>query len=128
MRKLLDKMFGKKKLALIIPTAIALLLYLLFVLFGLSEDKMNLMKITPLASVVCFFGVFLVVFVQVKNAMCPEWFLNLFELLATIIFGIYAIVGALSFVISGFRNFNVEICLGFVTYSSIAWAHSKRTK
>lgn len=128
MRKILDKLFGNKKLSLIIPFAIALLMYLLFVLFGTVQDKVNLMITTPIVSVVGFFGIFLVVFIQVKNPMCPEWFLNLYELLATIIFGIYAIVGAVSFVASGFQNFNIGICLGFVTYSAISWAHSKRTK
>ena len=103
-------------------------MYLLFVLFGIAEDKTNLMIGTPLVSVVGFFGIFLVLFVQVKNSMCPEWFLNLFELLVTIIFGVYAIIGTMSFLISGFRNFNVGICLGFVAYSAISWAHSKRTK
>ena len=128
MRKILDKLFGNKKLSLIIPFAIALLMYLLFVLFGTVQDKVNLMITTPIVSVVGFFGIFLVVFIQVENPMCPEWFLNLYELLATIIFGIYAIVGAVSFVASGFQNFNIGICLGFVTYSAISWAHSKRTK
>ena len=128
MRKILDKLFGNKKLSLIIPFAIALLMYLLFILFGTVQDKVNLMITTPIVSVVGFFGIFLVVFIQVKNPMCPEWFLNLYELLATIIFGIYAIVGAVSFVASGFQYFNIGICLGFVTYSAISWAHSKRTK
>ena len=128
MRKILDKMFANKKLSLLIPMAIVLLMYLLFIVFGTSPDKINLMMATPIVSVIGFFGIFLVVFIQVKNSMCPEWFLNLFELMATIIFSIYAIIGALSFVISGFQNFNVEICLGFVSYSSISWAHSKRTQ
>ena len=126
MRKILDKMFATKKLSLIIPMAIALLIYLLFILFGIAEDKTNLMIITPIVSIVGFFGIFLVLFVQVKNSICPEGFLNLFELMATIIFGIYAIIGALFFVISGFQNFNVGICLGFISYSAVSWAHSKR--
>ena len=126
MRKLLDKMFANKKLSLIIPMTIALLMYLLFVFFGTSADKTNLMMVTPIVSVIGFFGIFLIVFIQVKNSMCPEWFLNLFELLATIIFGVYAIIGTMSFLISGFQNFNVGICLGFVAYSAISWAHSKR--
>ena len=126
MRKILDKMFANKKLSLIIPMAIALLIYLLFILFGTSANKTNLIIVTPIVSVIGFFGIFLVVFIQVKNSMCPEWFLNLFELMATIIFSIYAIIGAFSLVISGFQNFNVGICLGFVSYSAISWAHSKR--
>ena len=126
MRKILDKMFANKKLSLIIPMAIALLIYLLFILFGTSANKTNLIIVTPIVSVIGFFGIFLVVFIQVKNSICPEWFLNLFELMATIIFSIYAIIGAFSLVISGFQNFNVGICLGFVSYSAISWAHSKR--
>ena len=126
MRKILDKMFDSKKLSFLIPMAFALLMYLLFIVFGTSPDKINLMIATPIVSAIGFFGIFLVVFIQVKNSMCPEWFLNLFELMATIIFSIYAIIGALSFVVSGFQNFNVGICLGFVSYSSISWAHSKR--
>ncbi len=128
MRKIVDKIFENKKLSLIVPIAISILVYLLFVIFGTAEDKSNLMIITPIVSVICFFGVFLVVFIQVKNSMCPEWFLNLFELVATILFGIYAIVGVISFVVSGFQNFNVGICSDFVAYSAISWAHSMRKK
>lgn len=128
MRKLLDKMFANRRLSLIIPLAIALLMYLLFVLFGMSKNKTNLMIITPILSVVWFFGTFLVVFIQVKNSVCPEWLLNLFELFVTVIFGIYGIVNAILFVVSGFQNFTVIICLGFITYSAISLAHSKRTK
>ena len=64
MRKLLDKMFENKKLSLIIPMAIALLMYLLFILFGTAEDKTNLMIVTPIVSVIGFFGIFLVVFIK----------------------------------------------------------------
>ena len=55
MRKLLDKMFANKKLSLIIPIAIALFMYLLFVFFGTSADKINLMTVTPIVSVIGFF-------------------------------------------------------------------------
>ncbi len=127
MRKLLDKMFANKKLSLIIPMAIALLMYLLFVFFGTSADKTDLMIVTPIVSVIYFFAIFLLVFVQVKNPMCPEWFLNFGELLFTIGFGVFALIDGVLFVISGFQNFHIGICLGFVTYSAISWAHSKRT-
>lgn len=128
MRKLLDKMFYNKKLSLIIPIVIALFIYLLFVIFGTAENKTNLMIATPIVSVIGFFGIFLVIFIQVKNSICPAWFLNLFELLAIIIFGFYAVIGAILFIIGGFQNFNVGICLGFITYSAISLAHNKRTK
>ena len=56
MRRLLDRMFAHKKLSLIIPIAIALLMYFLFVLFGTSADKKNLIMITPIVSVIVFLG------------------------------------------------------------------------
>ena len=127
MRKLLDKMFGNKKISLIIPITTALFMYLLFVFFGTAEDKTNMIIMTPVVSVFWFFGVFFIIFIQVKNPSCPEWFLNIFELSATIFFGIYAITGIVSFLFGGFQNFNYGLCLGLVTYSAVSWAHSKRT-
>ena len=128
MRKLLDRMFAKKKLSFFIPLLVSALLYLLFIMFGVTEDKMNIIIATPIASVFWFFGAFLVVYVQVKNKSCPEGFLNFVEFVATLIFGIYSIVDAISVVISGFQNFTPITAAGLLTYASIAWAHSKRTK
>jgi len=127
MRKILDKMFRNKKLSILIPILVSALLYLLFIMFGVSEDKMNIIIATPIASVFWFFGAFLVVYVQVKNRNCPEVFLNFFEFLTTLFFGIYSIVDAISVVISGFQNFTPITTAGLLTYASIAWAHSKRT-
>jgi len=128
MRKWLDKMFENKKLSIIVPIAIALLMYVLFILFGTADNKTNIMMAIPIVSVFAFFGVFFVVFVQVKNDSCPEWFLNICELLGAIIFGVSAVIETISFIFSGFQNFTIGICLGLVSYSAISWAHSKRTK
>ncbi len=128
MQTILDKLFQNKKLSIFIPIIIAVLLYLFFIFFGIAEDKTNLIIATPIASLFWFFGLFLVAFIQVKNPMCPKWFLNLFEFLAVVIFGVFSIIGTLSFIISGFKNFNVGLCLGMITYSAISFAHSKRTE
>ena len=128
MRKILDKMFENKKLAILIPVLVSSLLYLLFIIFGAVEDKMNIIIATPIAAAFWFFGVFLVIYVQVKNKRCPEGFLNMFEFVATLFFGIFSIVDVISFVISGFQNFTPIIGAGLLTYASVAWAHSKRTK
>jgi len=128
MQTILDKLFQNKKLSIFIPIIIAVLIYLFFIFFGIAQDKSDLIIATPVASVFWFFGLFLLVFIQVKNPMCPKWFLNLFELLAVVIFGIFSIIGTLSFFISGFKNYNVGLCLGMITYSSISFAHSKRTE
>ena len=128
MRKILDKMFGNKKLSILIPILVSVLLYLLFIMFGVSEDKMNIIIATPIASAFWFFGAFLVVYIQVKNKSCPEGFLNLVEFVATLFFGVYSIFNAISVVISGFQNFTPLTAAGLLTYASMAWAHSKRTK
>ena len=128
MRKILDKMFQNKKLSILIPVLISVFLYLSFIIFGVAEDKMNIIIATPIASVFWFFGVFFVVYVQVKNKSCPEGFLNFAEFFATFFFGIYSIVDAISVVISGFQSFTPITAAGLLTYASIAWAHSKRTK
>ena len=128
MRKILDKLFENKKLAFWLPIAFATLVYLLFLLFGTTEDKNALLIPTLVATVFWLFGAFLVVFVQVKNPRCPEWFLNFFELMAVVMFTMFGVIEAISFIISGFQNFSPLICAGIVTYSSISWAHNKRTK
>ena len=128
MRKILDKMFENKKLAMLVPLVLATLVYLLFVLFGAAENKMNLVIEIPIICAIGFFGGFFVLLIQVKNPSCPEWFLNSFELLCTISWILYAIIGTIRFVIGGFQDFDLSICLGFVVYSAFAWAHSKRNK
>ena len=128
MRKILDKLFENKKLAFWLPIVFATLVYLLFLLFGTAEDKKELLIATPVATFFWLFGSFFVVFVQVKNPRCPEWFLNLFELLVVVMFTSDSIIEAVSFIISGFQNYSPLICAGIVTYSSISWAHNKRTK
>ena len=128
MRKILDKMFGNTKLSILIPTLVSALLYLLFIMFGVAEDKLNIIIDTLIVSVFWFFGTFFVVYVQVKNRSCPEGFLNFFEFSATLFFVIFSIVDVISVVISGFQNFTPTTVVGLLTYASIAWAHSKRTK
>ena len=128
MRKILDKIFEKRKLSILIPILISASLYLLFIIFGVAEDKMNIIIATPIIAVFWFFGVFLVVYVQVKNKSCPEGFLNIVEFAATLLFGIYSTVDAISVVISGFQSFTPITAAGLLTYASISWAHSKRAK
>lgn len=128
MRKILDKMFENKKLSILIPILISVTLYLLFIIFGVAEDKTNIIIATPIAAVFWFLGAFLVVYIQVKNKRCPEGFLNIVEFVATLLFGIYSIVDAISVVISGLQNFTPITAAGLLTYASIAWAHNKRTK
>ena len=127
MRNILDKLFENKKLAFWIPIAFAAVAYLLFALFGVSENKGEDLIVMLIVSIGWFFGVFLITFFQVKNPMCPEKFLDFFELMATVVFVSCALVNMITFFINGFQDLGV-ICPGAVTYSAVAWAHSKREK
>ncbi len=128
LRKLLDKMFKRRKLTFWVPIIFAALIYLLYVLFGMAENKITILIETPIVTLFWLFGVFLVIFVQVKNQRCPDWFINLFELGAVIVFTGSAVIDIVYFVISGFQNFDPIICAGIVTYSSVSWVHNKRRK
>lgn len=126
MRKILDVLFKNKIISIIIPITIAAVAYLLFIMFGVTDDKTRTIISIPILSIVWFFGCFLIFYIQVKNPICPEWFLNLFELLAVVIFGLFSIIQLISFVINLFQNLNIGVCLGLVTFSSVSWAHNKR--
>ena len=129
MRKILDKLFENKKFSMLIPIISAAVIYLLFVLFGTGDDKWELVIITPIVCAFWYFGVFLVVFMQVKNPMCPEGFLNFAELLFVFCFTAYSIIGTLGFIFGGCQSSIASvICAAMVSYSSISWAHSKREK
>ena len=128
MRRILDSIFKNKMDKFFVPISMAIMAYVVFLIFGPAEDKIQLAIITPIVSVIWFFGVFGVIYFQVKNPRCPEWFLNLLEFLLFAIFGFYAVIGCVQFAASGLQTFNLGICPGFVTVSAVYWAHSKRTK
>ena len=126
MRKALDKIFENKILSFLIPILISLALYLLFIFFGVAEDKLNGIISTPIVSAFWFFGVFFVIYIQVKNKRCPEGFLDFFELACTIFFGFASIALIIMFVSSGFRDFIPMTPAAPLTFTAISWAHSKR--
>ena len=128
MRNILDAIFPNKKVSIFFPIGTAILTYLAFVLFGTAENKIELMLVVPIVSVACFAGVFCIFYIQIKNPICPEWFLNLLTLLAALVFVTYGAISCVCFAAGGFENFHIGTCLGFVAYSAMALAHSKRTK
>lgn len=128
MKRILDKMFFNKKWCILIPILIAMLIYVLFILFANKGNKVDTIIALPIISAVWFFGSFLVVYIQIRNTMCPEWFLNVFEFIVIVGFGVYAISSIVRFLISGFQNLDYGLCMGLLTYSSVCWAHSKRIK
>ena len=128
MRRILDKMFASKKLSMLIPILSSAILYVLFIIFGETGNKTDIIIATPIASVFWFFGVFLVFYIQVKNKSCPEGFLNWVEFIATLFFGIGWIANVIFIAISGLKGFTPMTSAGILTYAAIAWAHSKRSQ
>lgn len=128
MKILLDSLFKYNKFSIIFPVLMSVAVCLLFAVFGDSADKFKTIASTAVLSVVWYFGVFLVLFVQVKNPSCPEWFLNFLEFLITFLFSAYGLVSTILFLVSRCQNFNIGMCLAIVTYSSAAWIHGKRQK
>jgi len=128
MGRILDNIFKNKMGTFFAPISMTIVAYAVFLMYGPAEDKIQLAIITPIISVVWFFGAFGVVYFQVKNPRCSERVLNLIEFLIFAIFGVYAAIGMVQFAASAFQNFNLGICLGLVTVSAVSWAHSKRTK
>lgn len=126
MRKLLDIIFSNKKLSICLPLIISAIALILAIIYGNPASIIKTILTGIIISSFWFFGVYFMLLIQVKNPSCPDWFLNIFELVAIAIFGIYAIIYLIKFIISGFSSFNIGICLGLVTYSATAWAHSKR--
>ena len=81
----------------------------------------------PIISIIWYFGSFLVIYVQVKNPMCPKRYLDFFEIILSFIFIIAAIVSIVSFFVSGMKDFTPLTTASCLTCSSISWAHSKRS-
>lgn len=129
MRGILDKIFENKKITISIPIFISLFLYLLFILFGTGEEKNNMVLLLPLMGVFWYFGVFFVIYLQIKNPFCPEKFLNFFELVATLFFGIGSICYVIIFFVSKMQIYSgIMAPIVCLTFSAISFAHSKRTK
>ena len=128
MRTFLDKIFKNKKVTILVPIIISLLLYFLYALLGIGEEKNNLLIITPIVSLFWYFGVFLVIYIQIKNPMCSEGFLDFFEIVATFFFGIGSVIIVILGLIDGMKNFIPLYIAPCLTFSSISWAHSKRLK
>ena len=57
MRKILDKMFCNKKLSILLPIIVAMVTYILLILFGNSNNKLDTLLALPIISAFWFFGI-----------------------------------------------------------------------
>lgn len=126
MRKLLDALLLPAKRWVVISIAAAALMLGLFWIFGGMPDKGEPLLTTLVVSLLWFWGVVLVLFIQVKNPSCPEWFLNLFELAMLVVFGAAWIVSCVNFLLHLQNGFSPAVCVCAVTWGAVSFAHSKR--
>lgn len=126
MRKLLDKMFADRKAAIVVPLVTATVVFLLYVLFGQAEDKVNWLIMTPIISLIAYAGVYFVLWLQIKNPSCSEGFLNFMELMVVLVFGLGAVIFGVQFLMNLASGFTPALCIGIISWSAVALAHGKR--
>lgn len=128
MRKILDKMFVNIKAAILIPLLLFFVIYFVFVLFGATENKMRIVIITPLLTAIWFWGIFFIIYIQVKSKSCHIGFLNFIELFITAFSVMCFAVDFVLVTIVGLEDSVTRLCFDTVTYAAVALAHSKRTE
>lgn len=127
MRKLLDKMFANQKAAIVAPLITAGVMYLLYVLFGQGNDKVNWLIMTPIISLIAYVSVYFVLWLQIKNPSCPQGFLNFLEWMVLLVFGLGAVVFGVQFLMNLESGFTPALCVEIVSWSAIALVHGKRS-
>lgn len=126
MRDLLDRLLAKRRLSLYLPLVIAAALYVLFVLFGQAEDKMQLLWGAPLMAVIWYLGVCFVLGFQTKNPFGSEKLLDFMELAMLLFFGFGAAVFTLRFLVNMAYGFAPTLCGTVVTWSAVTLVHGRR--
>lgn len=125
-RQILNLLYGSKW-ARIVPVLTAAAAYLLFLIFGVTEDKVFLLIASPVMSLIAFAGMYGLLWFQTKNPSCTEEFLNMGMLLFTAVFGGSAISLLATFLRSMQQGYTMMLPMTLVIWSAISLAHSKRS-
>ncbi len=126
-RKLLDKLFCFKKLSFILPLVIAAVMLALgtAVKGGLPEDIWFFIITSAVISAVWFGFVYFLIRMFTKLKNCPDWYTDIFELLALSGFTLSALLQIIDF-IKDTNSFSSSVCICFISLSAISLAHNKR--
>lgn len=125
MRRIVN-LLHDSKWARIVPVIVAAAMYLLFLIFGSAEMKAELGLLTPFIAFVAYWGIFFVVWVQVRNPMCPAGYLNFCLLLFTFFFTSGSLMIIVPFLADMSNGFSPMCCVGPLAWSALSLAHSKR--
>ena len=126
-RKLLDKLFSAKRLALYLPLSLAAVMLVLGGIFGEREIDLFLFYVTGVIfSAVWFAFVYSLVRLPARLKNCPDWYTDSFELFLTIAFALSAILQTVNF-IKDTSGFSLSLCFALVSLGAVSLAHNKRT-
>ena len=128
MRNLLDRIFSNRRVSVVAPMIAAAVFYLLFVLFGQIDDKLNWMWLIPFISALWYGGVYFVFWIQMRNPLCPDGFLDFFELACFAAFGIASVFFAFRFFVNMAGGFAPTLCPAIITLSVVALVDKKRNE
>lgn len=126
LRRMLDKLFARKKLALILPLVTAALFAVLaFFLNGETGENEEYFKLIPIVVAVTFLIVYAFLRLLLSITYCPGWYIDTCILIILSGTGISAIVQIISFFID-FSSFSSSLCVCVTCWSAVSAAHSKR--
>ncbi|MBO5231670.1 MAG: hypothetical protein J6B88_03505 [Clostridia bacterium] len=117
-----------KKLSVIIPIVSAGIMYILYLIFGVAENKINMLLITPIVSLLAFWGVFLILFIIFKSSLPSAKYKTFIKYFFLICFVFYALFSGVSFIMNVKSGFSPIICICMVSCGAVAFAHKKTQK
>ena len=126
LRRALDRVFGSK-VTLYALIGVALGSWLLYLLTGGWQADRELALLTPLTMVIGGGGGFLVFYLQVRNPMCPDRFLDWAELLMLSVFGLETLMLLLTFFANMPEGFSFTISAAPASILGVALAHRRRS-
>lgn len=125
LRQLLDSVYGRKCFW-IIPIALAVATYVLYLIFGEGEEKAFLLIASPIMSFIAFAGVYGIVSFQIRNPQCSEGFLNGGLLMFTVVFGFSAVGLLITFLSNVQHGYAFSLPMVLSVLSAISLAYGKR--
>jgi hypothetical protein len=126
LRKLFDKIFKRKKLALILPLVTALAFYIasLFVL-DLQGEDVRFVWTTPFVSALAFLFVYFGLRLVIGIRYCPAWYIDTLIFILLLATGLSAIMQIIGFFADP-KSFSPSMCICIVCSSAISAAHNRR--
>ena len=126
MRSLLDKLLYNTKLNVIIPFGYALVIYALYLVLGEAKNWLSALLTAPIVMTIWFFFLFFVLYFKGKDDDFEERFMSAVEFFTLLASALLTVGLSVLF----FFGFSYEVSLGVVwgavTWSAVAFYHSKR--